>query len=536
MKQNRLSLNDVEWGEFKIKELFEIVLSKGDNKADLLNEGDIPLVSSGSNLNGIVKFIDCGDGISEIIRSKTITVDMFGKAFYQPFEYFSVSHGRINILIPLKEISSEAMKFITSCINESTKNIFSYNRMCSSTRLSKLKISLPMYNTFNPNWQFMEDYIKQEQREIAQKVVSYYEQKMLETGFDLVGLQDLEWKQFRLNEIFNIYTGRDIIISKVKEGIYPIITHSIENNGIGAFSEEINNRKLFNYKNTISLADRGNFHAYVQSHDFYIGTRVKALELRESLDDTYLLKFLCMSINKQKVRFSYGFNATNNVDNIIIILPSDKNGNPHWEYMSKFMQKLEAEKLEKVLEYIYIYRLAVSKESELASLYEKEWKEFWLEDIVDIKSGVRLTKADQIDGDIAFIGSTDSNNGITNFVSNINNSLDKNVLGVNYNGSVVENFYHPYESIFSDDVKRIKWKNESIAGKYTYLFLKQLILQQKEKYAYSYKFNGSRMKRQKIFLPVDNNEKPDYDYMKKYMQIQEIKNYYDLISYYNSQL
>lgn len=110
------------------------------------------------------------------------------------------------------------------------------------------------------------------------------------------------------------------------------------------------------------------------------------------------------------------------------------------------------------------------------------------------------------------------------------------MLGVNYNGSVVENFYHPYVSIFSDDVKRIKWKNESIANKYTYLFLKQLILQQKEKYAYGYKFNGSRMKRQKIFLPVDNNEKPDYDYMKKYMQIQEIKNYHDLISYFNSQL
>lgn len=172
----------------------------------------------------------------------------------------------------------------------------------------------------------------------------------------------------------------------------------------------------------------------------------------------------------------------------------------------------------------------------MLSLNEKEWKEFWLEGIVDIKSGVRLTKANQKDGEIAFIGSTDNNNGVTNFVSNINNSLDKNVLGVNYNGSVVENFYHPYECIFSDDVKRIKWKNESIANKYTYLFLKQLILQQKEKYAYGYKFNGTRMKRQKIFLPVDDAGNPDYDYMKNYMQIQEIKRYCDLVSYFKSQL
>ena len=109
-------------------------------------------------------------------------------------------------------------------------------------------------------------------------------------------------------------------------------------------------------------------------------------------------------------------------------------------------------------------------------------------------------------------------------------------MGVNYNGSVVENFYHPYECVFSDDVKRMKWKNKKVENKYTYLFLKQLILQQKEKYAYGYKFNGARMKRQKIFLPVDNNGNPDYDYMKNYMQIQEIKKYYNLISYYNYNL
>ena len=41
------------------------------------------------------------------------------------------------------------------------------------------------------------------------------------------------------------------------------------------------------------------------------------------------------------------------------------------------------------------------------------------------------------DGNIPFIGATDSNNDITNFVSNTNVSHDKNVLGVNYNGSVV---------------------------------------------------------------------------------------------------
>ena len=97
-------------------------------------------------------------------------------------------------------------------------------------------------------------------------------------------------------------------------------------------------------------------------------------------------------------------------------------------------------------------------------------------------------------GDIPFIGATDSNNGITEFISNKNPSLDKNVLGVNYNGSVGYNFYHAYEAIFSDDVKRLSFR-EIEGDKYLYLFAKALILQQKSKYEYGYKFKVRAMTR-----------------------------------------
>lgn len=121
-----------------------------------------------------------------------------------------------------------------------------------------------------------------------------------------------------------------------------------------------------------------------------------------------------------------------------------------------------------------------------------------------------------------FIGASDSNNGITEFIANQNPSLDSKVLGVNYNGSVVENFYHPYESLFSDDVKRLKIKGNN-ADKYAYLFLKTAILQQKSKYQYGYKFNATRMAKQKILLPVNQNNQPDWVLMAKIMQGIELK-------------
>lgn len=156
------------------------------------------------------------------------------------------------------------------------------------------------------------------------------------------------------------------------------------------------------------------------------------------------------------------------------------------------------------------------------NLKEKKWLQFTLDEIFEIKPGVRLTAADMIKGGTPFIGASDSNNGVTNFVSNINGSKDSNVLGINYNGSVGEAFYHPYECIFSDDVKRLTFK-EIQGNKYLYLFFKTLILRQKSKYAYGYKFNEQRMRRQKIMVPVDDHDKPDWLYIENFMKDLEVK-------------
>lgn len=152
---------------------------------------------------------------------------------------------------------------------------------------------------------------------------------------------------------------------------------------------------------------------------------------------------------------------------------------------------------------------------------ETQWKAFSLNEICMINPGVRLVSRQMTEGKRPFIGAADSNNGVTNFVSNTNASLDSNLLGVNYNGNgVAIGFYHPYEAIFTDDVKRIKFKQHE-GNKYVYLFLKAAILKQKSKYQYGYKFSGERMNRQKIILPVTADDTPDFHYMERYMRHQE---------------
>lgn len=154
-----------------------------------------------------------------------------------------------------------------------------------------------------------------------------------------------------------------------------------------------------------------------------------------------------------------------------------------------------------------------------------------IDSIFDILPGKRLVAADSSPGNRPFIGALDNSNGVARFVSDTNDSLDKNVLGVNYNGNgMVIGFYHPYECIFSDDVKRFHLKQHN-DNAYVLLFMKTAILMQKQKFGYLYKFNAERMSHTSIMLPVNDSGNPDYLLMEAIGKIIMMKKYACYLSY-----
>ena len=166
-------MKNKEWESFKICDIFDIVLSRGDNQADMLESGKIPLVSSGMNNNGVCKFIKNGDGLSKIFDRNTITIDMFGKPFYHDYKFFAVSHGRVNILIPKVKINKEIGMFLVTTIEKSTIGKYSYNRMCSQSRLENQLIMLPVNEDKMPDYKYMEEYIRNIQSHKINKYIKY---------------------------------------------------------------------------------------------------------------------------------------------------------------------------------------------------------------------------------------------------------------------------------------------------------------------------------------------------------------------------
>ena len=531
---SKLKLTDVEWGEFKVKDIFEVTNSKPYHKNNLkITKKGIPYITRTSFNNGleeIVENINVHKNPKNTISLGAENADFF----YQSVEYIT---GNKMYIIQNDNISKNVGIFLVQSFRNSIKDCgFGYGKGLTGTRFKERIVMLPMDSQGQPNWQFMEDYIKQEQKQQAQKIIDYYERKLVEQAGDVVGLDKVEWKTFRFTEVFQeIQRGKRLTKANQTDGPKPYISSTSENNGVDAFiGNETGVRK---FEDVLTLANSGSVGStFYQQFEFVASDHVTALKSENA--DKYAYLFLSTVVKRLEEKYSFNreINDTR-IKREKVILPADKEGNPNFQYMSDFVKKLELDKAQEVLEYIYIYIYIYIRVKNILEekVCEISWKDFWIEDVCEIKSGVRLTKANQEIGLRPFVGASDSDNGVTAFVSNKNKSLDANVLGVNYNGSVVENFYHPYEAIFSDDVKRLKWKDEIYGNKYTYLFLKQMILSQKIKYAYGYKFNGERMKRQKIMLPVTKTGLPDYDYMTSYMQKQELEQIFKILNYLNKE-
>lgn len=350
----------------------------------------------------------------------------------------------------------------------------------------------------------------------------------------MLNLSDREWRSFEIGDLFNVSgttTTHPSILKK--DGDTPRITCQAVNNGLEGFY--VNEPTEKGGVLTIDSATDGAIN--YQGCNFIATDHVEKISRKDGLKiDRYSGLFLVWAI-KAAIgnKYSYGYKfSQNRIRKQVILLPVTHLGEPDYDFMASFAKEREIIKRKEYLEFAKAQLAQIERERERERVDSAvRWFEFRIEDLFEIKSGKRLVKSNMISGDRPFIGASDSNNGITMWCSNTNGTLDSNVLGVNYNGSVVENFYHPYECIFSDDVKRFHLK-ETSEDKYVYLFLKTVIIQQKIKYRYAYKFNEKRMRRQMLVLPATDDDKPNYNYMRAFMKEKIAEKYSAYIDYSKS--
>ena len=342
------------WQRFKLKDIFDIYTSSDKNYLES-EDGNVPYISSTQFNNGVSSFVQ-----AETTQNKnTITVarnGSVGSAFYHSYNYCA-SPDDVRIFKPKFEMNKYIAIFLCTLI-ENEKYRFTYGRKFGTKRMQKTEIKLPANSNNSPDWQWVEDYVKNILiPQLPQKAKSVWND-----NFDREKISDKKlslntnnWKWFRYDEIFEIKKG--FYNKKPDEnlnGIIPFIGATDSNNGITSWHDyetieatsktgEGNNvsieEKIFK-PNCITVSNNGSVgFAFYQTQEFTCTHDVNPLYLKNYTLNKYIAMFLCSLIEMEQFRWAYGRKwRPVRMPNSLIKLPVTVEGTPDWQFMEDYIK------------------------------------------------------------------------------------------------------------------------------------------------------------------------------------------------------
>ena len=154
--QKKINLKDREWEWFQYDELFDVKKGKRVVNGDL-KAGKTPLIRPIDSNNGLVGFVE----LEPNFEANVITVNYNGngvaEAYYQPNPFFAVDD--VQVLYTKFTFTPEIAMFLATLIRKE-KYRFNYGRKWHLERMRKSKIKLPVNERRQPDWNFMQEYIK----------------------------------------------------------------------------------------------------------------------------------------------------------------------------------------------------------------------------------------------------------------------------------------------------------------------------------------------------------------------------------------
>lgn len=341
-------LKNVEWGEYRLVDLFEINSYKkrfDANKVNVSNNGKFPyVVRMGSN-NGQKGFINedeifLNDGNTISFGQDTATM------FYQESPYFT--GDKIKILKAKdKRFNKKNAQFFISTMMKSFSS-FSWGSSSFSVKIiENQKITLPISKNGEVDFEFMESFIAELEAERIAELEAYLSASGLNdytlTAEEQQVLDDfeqgkVEWGKFTYKSIFNkIVQGRRLKKDDQISGNIPFVMAGTTNTGVVNY---ISNPVASFPKNSITIDIFGN--TFYRNYDFGAGddTGVYWSDEREYSKETML--FFTTSMEKSisgKFDFGKKLRSSQSLD-FKMKLPS-QNQQPNYAIMKTFISAIQ---------------------------------------------------------------------------------------------------------------------------------------------------------------------------------------------------
>lgn len=324
-----------KWGKFKVGDLFKIKPTKSYKmrNADLLDGGNTPVVVNSAFNNGIGGFTTQEPTEKGGIITFSDTVDA-NTIFYQEKPFAGYSH--VQGVYPVGEWANEwnkySLLFFASCFKSTALRYgFDYSNKFRRDVALELKVLLPQTPDHTPDFDYMENYVK-EITKLATKRVEKLKGDKTQAKIDISN-----WGNFRVGDLFKIKRSKNNIkFERCNAGSTPLISAGNENNGIVGYI----NKEDFEVfpANSITVNIFGK--AFVQTKDFCASANV--LMIRNEHLTKNIGLFIAAILSKKHSKYNYNDQISRDkLFNETISLPITSEGTPDFDYMENYMKNIE---------------------------------------------------------------------------------------------------------------------------------------------------------------------------------------------------
>jgi hypothetical protein len=329
------------WANFTVSDLFEIINGKGITAEEIENNpGDFEAVQSGEGNNGVMGYISkayCRYKGYSYCEEACLTVARSGTSGYVSFHENGCVVGDSAKILLLKKHEAKSTQTYLFLQTLLTANRFkyTYGRKVTKALYGNTVIKLPITTNGDPDWQWMENYIKS----------LHNEPLTTQNDMRIASFDTTDWKEFEVQELFNVVYGVNfelvncIETNKNDPEAVAFVSRTESNNGVSAFVKSVPGIEP-QPADTITVAGGGSVLAtFLQTQPFYSGRDLYLLYPKESIPHKAKL-FIVTVIKANKYRYNYGRQANVTLPHLRLRLPAISNGKPDWQWMENYIESL----------------------------------------------------------------------------------------------------------------------------------------------------------------------------------------------------
>lgn len=343
-------LKQVKWGQVHLSDIFyEISRGKLSDLRNISNGNTIVIAASGTN-----EGFSCFSNYEPIsCNAMTISFNGVGTGTAFVHNYPFNLNSDCGLVKTKEKISLYALRFIAVSINQN-KTKFNYGYKANERRILRQTILLPIKDNGQPNYDFMESYIK-EKEEIKRKEYLEYCKKQLKLIGDcynnLTPLYKKQWKSFFIVDIFDsIQRGKRLKTADHLMGSVPYVSSSALNNGVDNFVS--NDKGVRKFSNCLSLANSGSVGStFYEPFEFVASDHVTHLKSNKLNKYHYLFLTTITSRMSQKYNFNREINDKR-ISREIVLLPITDCGEPDYDYMENYSKNILSNKIQTYINYV----------------------------------------------------------------------------------------------------------------------------------------------------------------------------------------